>query len=96
MHLDSDHFRSEVIWKRGTAHCDVRQGRRQYGGINHVLLFYTKGQVWTSNPEHSAYEDSYAKKYSSLESETGRRYMLHNMEGPGGASKGNPTTRSWA
>ncbi|MGH9108313.1 MAG: site-specific DNA-methyltransferase [Acidimicrobiales bacterium] len=97
-----DHFRSEIIWKRSTAHSDAKQGRRQYGGIHDVLLFYSKGGNWTWNPEHSAYEDAYVDtKYRSVDKETGRRYRLDNLTGPGGASKGNPSyevmgvTRYW-
>jgi DNA modification methylase len=97
-----DQFRSELIWKRSTAHSDAKQGRRQYGGIHDVILFYTKGDQWTWNPNHSAYDDEYVeKKYGSVEPETGRRYMLDNLTGPGGAAKGNPSyevmgvTRFW-
>jgi DNA modification methylase len=95
-------FRSEVIWKRSTAHSDAKQGRRQYGDIHDVLLFYSKGDRWTWNAEHSAYEDGYVDtKYRYIEEETGRRYRLDNLTGPGGASKGNPSyevmgvTRYW-
>jgi DNA modification methylase len=97
-----DQFRSEIIWKRSTAHSDAKQGRRQYGGIHDVLLYYTKGGNWTWNPEHSAYEDAYVDtKYRYIDEETGRRYRLDNLTGPGGASKGNPSyevmgvTRYW-
>ena len=34
-------FRTEIIWKRTSAHSDTRQGRRQHGRIHDVLLFYT-------------------------------------------------------
>ena len=34
-------YRTEVIWKRTSAHNDVRQGRKQHGRIHDVLLFYT-------------------------------------------------------
>jgi DNA modification methylase len=97
-----EQFRSELIWKRSTAHSDAKQGRRQFGGIHDVLLFYTKSDKWTWNPAHSAYEDEYVDtKYRYVEEDTGRRYRLDNLTGPGGASKGNPSydvmgvTRYW-
>jgi adenine specific DNA methylase Mod len=97
-----EHFRTEIIWKRSTAHSDAKQGRRQFGGIHDVLLFYTKGDEWTWNPEHSAYDDDYVDtKYRYVEEETDRLYRLDNLTGPGGASKGNPSyevmgvTRFW-
>ena len=34
-------FRSEIIWKRTSAHSDTKQGRRQHGRIYDVLLYYT-------------------------------------------------------
>ena len=40
----SDNFRSEITWKRTSAHSDTRQGRRQYGRISD-LLFTTLGQT---------------------------------------------------
>jgi DNA modification methylase len=95
-------FRSEVIWKRSSAHSDTRQGRRQHGHIHDVLLFYTKGDEWTWNPIHTPYDEDYVDAfYKHVEPGTGRRYRLGDLTGPGGASKGNPSyevmgvTRYW-
>ena len=35
-------FRTEIIWKRSSAHSDGKQGRRQHGRIHDTILFYTK------------------------------------------------------
>jgi DNA modification methylase len=95
-------FRSEIIWKRSTAHSDTKQGREQHGHIHDVLLFYTKTEEWTWNPVYTPYDPAYvASKYSSIEPGTGRQYHLDNLTGPGGAAKGNPSyevmgvTRYW-
>lgn len=95
-------FRSEIVWKRSSAHSDTKQGRRQHGHIHDVLLFYTKGEEWTWNPIHTPYDEDYVKNfYKHVEPETGRRYRLGDLTGPGGASKGNPeyevmgVTRYW-
>lgn len=95
-------FRTEIIWQRTTAHNDAKQGRRQHGRIHDVILFYTKSQSWTWNNVYTAYDEEYvAKMYRYIEPETGRRYQLDNLTGPGGASKGNPeyevmgVTRFW-
>lgn len=95
-------FRSEIIWKRSSAHSDGRQGRRQHGRIHDVLLFYAKGAEWTWNTVHTPYEQDYIDSfYKHVEPETGRRYRLGDLTGPGGASKGNPqyelmgVTRYW-
>ncbi len=84
-------FRTEIIWKRTTAHSDTRQGRKQHGRLHDVLLFYSKGDDWTWNPIYLPYDPEYVeKKYRHVEPGTERRYMLDNITGPGGAAKGNP------
>src|SRR3989440_1593458 len=35
-------FRTEIIWKRSSAHSDAAQGRQQHGRIHDTLFFYTK------------------------------------------------------
>lgn len=95
-------FRSEVIWKRSSAHSDTKQGRKIHGHIHDVILFYTKSDEWTWNPVYTPYDESYADEfYRHTEPGTGRRYRLDNLTGPGGARKGNPryevmgVTRYW-
>lgn len=84
-------FRTEIVWKRSSAHSDAKQGRKQHGRIHDVLLFYTKGNDWTWNGVHTPYDESYVEKfYRHVEPETGRRYTLGDLTGPGGAAKGNP------
>ena len=43
-------FRTEIAWKRTSAHSDTKQGRRQHGRIHDLLLFYTKSDEWQWNP----------------------------------------------
>ena len=94
-------FRSEIIWKRTTAHNDGTQGRRQHGRVHDILLFYTKSDQWTWNTIYTDYEPEYVARFSLIEPDTNRRYTLDNLTGPGGASKGNPQyevmgiTRYW-
>src|SRR6266853_5335383 len=35
-------FRAEIIWKRSSAHSDSKQGRKGFGNIADILLYYTK------------------------------------------------------
>ncbi|MYC32463.1 MAG: site-specific DNA-methyltransferase [Chloroflexi bacterium] len=94
-------FRSEIIWKRTTAHNDGAQGRRQHGRVHDVILFYSKSDQWAWNNTFTDYEPEYVARFSLIEPETNRRYTLDNLTGPGGASKGNPqyevlgVTRYW-
>jgi len=95
-------FRAELVWKRSAAHSDTKQGRQEYGHLHDTILFYTKTDQWTWNPQHLPYDESYiASHYSQVEPDTGRRFMLDNITGPGGAGNGNPAyevmgvTRHW-
>ncbi len=95
-------FRTEIAWKRSSAHSDTKQGRRQHGRIHDLLLFYTKSDDWTWNPIYTPYEKEYVDAfYKYIEPNTGRRYRLGDLTGPGGAAKGNPSyevmgvTRYW-
>ncbi len=95
-------FRTEISWKRQSAHSDAKQGRVQYGNIRDVILFYTKSDKWTWNWQYTPYDEKYVSDfYKHIEPETGRRYRLSDITGPGGAAKGNPSyevmgvTRYW-
>ena len=95
-------FRNEIIWKRSSAHSDTKQGGRRPGRIHDTVLFYTKSEQWTWNPQYTDYDESYVNSaYRHVEERTGRRFRLDNLVGPGGTAKGNPkyevmgVTRAW-
>jgi DNA modification methylase len=95
-------FRNEILWKRSSAHNDGKQGARHFGRITDTILFYTKSKQSTWNTLHTQYDESYASgMYKYVEEQTGRRYGLFDLTGPGGAAKGNPefdvlgVTRFW-
>ena len=95
-------FRNEIVWKRTSSHSDGAQGRKQYGRVCDGLLFYTRGAEWTWNLQYTPYDQAYVDRaYRHVEPNTGRRYRLDNLTGPGGAAKGNPSydvmgvTRFW-
>lgn len=92
----------EVIWIRQSAHSDGRQGARHLGRIHDVILIYGRSRRAALRPLYQPYEKSYVERfYRHREQDTGRRYMLDNLVGPGGAAKGNPAyelmgvTRHW-
>jgi DNA modification methylase len=87
-----DNFRTEIVWKRSSAHSDAKQGRAQHGRIHDVILFYTKTDEWFWNHVFTPYDRKYVEAfYKYTEPETGRRYRLGDITGPGGAAKGNPS-----
>ena len=87
----SANFRTEIIWKRTSAHSDTRQGRQQHGRIHDVLLFYTKTGDWNWNPVYTEYDREYIENFYRFVEPDGRRYGLWDLTGPGGAAKGNPS-----
>lgn len=83
----ADKFRTEIIWKRSSAHSDTKQGRKQHGRIHDVILFYTKSDDWKWNPVYTPYDEEYlADFYKYVEEGTGRRYRLGDLTAakPGG------------
>lgn len=82
-----ENFRSEISWKRSSAHNDAKQGRKQYGNIRDVVFFYTKTDNWKWNWLYTPYDRSYIEKnYRHRDEKTGRIYRLDNLTAakPGG------------
>ena len=85
-----ENFRNEIIWKRHNCHSDGKQGSKHYGRVHDSILFYSKSKNYPWNLQPQPYPEEYVKKnYRHVEAETGRRYALTDLTGPGGASKGN-------
>ena len=86
-----DNFRNEIIWQRANAHSDSKQGAVHYGRMHDVIFYYALSENSTFNMQYTPYDGAYIKQYyKNIEPETGRRYWLDNLQGPGGATKGNP------
>ena len=95
-------FRNEIVWKRSSAHSDIGQGAKHMGRLHDIILFYSKTDAFTCNMEFMPYKEDYTDSfYRHVEPDTGRRYRLGDLTGPGGAAKGNPhyeflgVTRYW-
>ena len=96
-------FRNEITWKRtSTVKGNFGQGTKFWPRDSDILLFYTKTDSYEFDQQFTAYSQEYQDKfYRHVEPETGRKYSLVSMTGPGGAAKGNPeyevfgVTRFW-
>ena len=89
----AQNFRTEIIWKRSTAHSDAKQGRAQHGRIHDVILFYTKSDEWAWNQIHTPYDQDYLDAfYKYTEPGTGRRYRMDNLTA---AKPGGDTEYKW-
>ena len=94
-------FRNEIIWQRSHAHSDGKQGAKHYGRVSDTILFYTKTERYTFNPQYMPYDKAYVARDYRHADPDGRRWRLDNLQGPGGAENGNPVyevmgvTRAW-
>ena len=86
-------FKTEIIWKRSTAHSDTKQGRKQHGRIHDVIFFYTKSNSWVWNPIYTPYDQEYIDNfYRHIEEGTGRRYRMGDLTA---AKPGGDTSYEW-
>lgn len=80
-------YRTEISWKRSSAHNDAKQGRSQPGNIRDIIFFYTKSHSdWQWNWQFTDYDQSYVESAYRLIDEDGRRYRRDNLTAakPGG------------
>ena len=83
-------FRSEVIWKRTSAH----SSSKRYGPVHDVILYYTKSGIATWNKQYQPYDDVYMnKKFSKVDDKTGQPFQDHDLTGPG--IRTGPSGRPW-
>jgi len=88
-----ENFRSEISWKRSSAHSDAKQGRKIYGNIRDVVFFYTKGKEWTWNWIHTPYDEGYVSSfYRHIEKSTNRLYRIGDLTA---AKPGGDTEFEW-
>lgn len=86
-------FRSEIIWKRSSAHNDAKQGLVNYGHIHDVIFFYSKGTNWTWNHQFTPYEKEYTgRDYKLIDDVSGRRFRRGDLTA---AKGGGDTSYEW-
>jgi adenine specific DNA methylase Mod len=82
-----ENFRSEINWRRATAHNDAKQGRKQYGNVRDLIFFHSKSDNWKWNSIYTPYDKNYVEEnYKFVEPKPGRRYSLGDLTAakPGG------------
>lgn len=98
-----ENFLNEIVWKRAsTVKGNFGQGTKGYGANTDTIFLYGKTSGAYFRPQYVPYSQEYIDKFFRYyDSETGRRYRLISMIGPGGGTKGNPIyevmgiTRYW-
>lgn len=79
--FDIRNFRSDVIWKRQTAHSDAKT---KFATVNDNILFYVKSKQSSFNVVRHALDEDYVNKFYKYVDADGRRYQLDNMAAPEG------------
>src|SRR5271157_3607278 len=54
-----ERYVNEIIWKRQTAHSDVKQGAKHLGRLHDTLLLYTKSESFNWQMQYTPYSDEY-------------------------------------
>ena len=87
----SENCHNVLTWKRSHAQGNTGQGAVHFGRVSDTIFIYSKTgrPVW--NPQYVPYTDDILNRdYKYVDKKTGDRYRLMPVDGPGGASKGNP------
>lgn len=71
-------FRNEIIWKRTSAHSNPRR----WGPVHDVILFYSKSDAFTWNPQTQSYGQAYLDSKYRHKDERGT-YRLSDLTGSG-------------
>ena len=71
-------FRSEIIWKRTSAH----NRAKKWGPVHDTILFYSKSEKYKWNLVYQPYDDAYLDSYYGERDEKGR-FSKDNLTGPG-------------
>ena len=80
-----------ITWKRSHAQGNAGQGSKQFGIITDTIYIYSKTDHPIWNQQYLNYsQETIDRDYKYTDEITGERYRLTPVDGPGGASKGNP------
>ena len=86
-----DHCHNALTWKRSHAQGNSGQGAEHFGRNTDTIFLYSKTDFPIWNPQYQPYSQEVINRdYKYIDEETGELYRLTPVDGPGGASKGNP------
>jgi len=72
-------FRSEIIWKRTSAH----SGANRYGPVHDVILFYGKSDVILWNEIYQPFSQTYLDEFYTHYDTDGKRWRRSDLTGDG-------------
>lgn len=82
-------FRSEIVWKRTSAH----NSARRWGPIHDIIFFYSRSAEFVWNRVRLPYDSSYTDRYYRHIGADGRRYRLSDLTASG--VRGGESGRAW-
>lgn len=85
-----DNFVNQIIWKRTFSYGDMGQGAKHLGRLHDNIFLYRKSSNVKLNTVYTPYSEKYINDFYKYTDESGRKYRLVSLLGPGGAAKGNP------
>jgi adenine specific DNA methylase Mod len=71
-------FRSEIIWKRTSAH----SGSKRWGPVHDVILFYSKSNNYVWNEVYQKYSNDYLESFYKFSDAKGR-FRIGDLTGAG-------------
>jgi len=74
-----ENYRSEIIWKRTSAHSDSSG----FGNIHDTIFFYSRTSQFIWKQPLTAYEEWYVERYYRYTDEQGRKFMSDNLSASG-------------
>ena len=74
-----DNSRSEIIWKRTSAHNDAKV----MGAVHDCILYYTATNKFTFNSQYVDYGEKYVEKRYKHQDKDGRKWMDDNLTAKG-------------
>ena len=87
--MPADAFKSEIIWKRTSAHSSTVG----YGPIHEVILYYVKSSQFTWNQSFQAYDEFYLSEFYTHFDLDGRRWRRSDLTGAG--TRKGETGKPW-
>lgn len=85
-------YRTEISWRRTSAHNDAKQGRQQYGNVRDIIFYYTANNNRTWNQQYTSYEPSYLVSEYRHQAAAGRAYKETDVTA---AKPGGDTSYLW-
>ena len=72
-----ENFRNEITWQRTESHNTAER----YGNVADILLYYSKSDKPTWNPQYQPYGDAQMGRFRHVDA-SGRRYKLDDLTAP--------------